>query len=1126
MERLAPAHRPLRSGNGPPDIHGNRRLARHGFAATNRWSLTPGQLSKAEWGWTRWRWLPQPTTMTPYSAIHRLRISKPAGSGINSTFRTWRRSTNPFWKVLSTPRDVGVDATQTKQPECFNDAETYFVPGWARNLATDVNRMETTLDDVVKRLHKTTKDGAGGRPTSSLMFNKWLKSARKVPIPDAETALVPGTRLLPGGTTLGGKPSPSGRPDDPTARTMPMKVAGDQSQEREPRTPSRQTASDPSSFEEHDCTMTKVKSPTHVVLQGMREELASIKQAYQDLYDQILEGDQRAAQTAQASQAAQDNQPSVQPPLEPSRPGLTTPAATVTPNQHQPPSIQPTRYHREKIERLEAEKANFERQFRRQQRIIGRLLNQAKTQNKYKSPVPTGNQNDSSIPNTSADTSGASVLFLRQSTRQANAGVTGIANAAATIGTQPDAGQPGNTLDDKTLEKKLLELLGLSTASAPTQNPNITSADQAQDPKVATASVQAVTDTTTASTYFSTATQTTAAATDSTPVGTTAADQNTSRAVTTSTDANPSGTTAAKTTWTLSTGTDAPTAIPTAAGPKAPPPAAESVIVTTKQQIHAAFRALRIKLWQFSHSAAFQLDGPMSFASDMQKESGEQPFCRPELWDRLTHEQRANRICELIFMWLWRQILRPGVESFGAKAVYDPANPERGFRTLEVEMGLAGGMRCADKGIYAVNTPQLMPQQFATQTEISSPLQRLARAIAPLGERIFRTLSPVIQFEFCRNQQLVQQQIWSICHDAALLKMMFRQVPEKQMKVEVPGAHGDQAVSNKWGGQGYDKLTRVLSFQGWVRVVGMERFPGKRAIVCVPFGALTLVVNGKKVVLERAWIVENDDEKYTSLGIFVPEKPGDKRKSRDETEGADPRAEQGGQEGTLDESAAKRNRQEKPGEKENNGGKENTCEIETTGEGKKPGEKEKAGEKEKCGEKERPKETNQPVIIVSADHGDEDESEISSEHDDLGRDPTWRPSSKPAEASTGNSGQASTGNQTKDNPTQQPASQLTHQPDIPEGGLRGASSPAVSIDSIRDILRIVPAMGSTELAQDAATDDQRKKEKKKRRRQRKERDPNWVPRPSEDDETESSTERNPGPRSRRRSPKEDKNRTV
>ncbi|KAK0736179.1 hypothetical protein B0T21DRAFT_411371 [Apiosordaria backusii] len=863
-------------------------------------------------------------------------------------------------EVLSSPRDDTAYAARNKTPGYLRDDETYFVPGWARNLVGDVNRMETTLDDVVKKLHENAEDAAGGRMTSSEILDRWLKSARKVPIPEADTTLVTGT--------ASGKATSPGRPDTstiPSAATASTKVPNQGIPGREPRTPPRQTWSDPTNFEGSSSTTPKTEPPTHLVLEALRKEIASMKETHERLVHQILEFKRRQPPPAPAPAPPPVSGGSPGTP----QPGPTTPARTTTPGN--PPASHYTRYYRAKIAGLEAQIAACDEHKKQQQRIIDHLLDGAKTQDKDKT--------DATKPPTAGLPQGSSETTVHPN------------NLADT--TQLAISQTGNAAPPTTLEDKLRALLGIQPRSGPTEKPGF-----------ASTSTQTIANYTTAANYASTATQT-------------------------SIIALPSGTTA------LSRKVRSPTG---------------KVLLTAKEQVHRAFRSLRIKLWQFSRSAAFQLDRPMSFETDMQKTSGEQPFCDPQLWDRLTRDQRSHRICELIFVYLWRQILRPGVESFGI----DPLpQTEKGWRTLEAEMGLArGGLSSIFYVMFSpLNAPRLTPH-VTSRSPSPSPLRTLARAIAPVGERIFRTLSPVIQFEFSRNEQIVRQQIWGICHDAALLKMMFRQVPEKQLKVEVPGVWGDQAGRRKWGEQGFDELTNALPLLEWAHLLDRERLPGRRAIVCVPFGALTLVVDGKKVVLEKAWIVGNSDETHAAVWSSVT-KAGEKRKDREEKQGADPKAKQTGTGETPSKATGKRNKQDE------------------------------------LREKEKPKESNQRgVVVIDTDDKEEWMSQSSSEHDDFRKDPTWRLGRKPAELSTATSNPQEPSTPTK--PQEPP--RVTHRSQRPEGSQQG-TRPQPDKESA------APAYGAG---------DKKKKKKKRRKRNSQDDDPNWVPGPDDDeDDTESSTER-------------------
>ncbi|KAK0665226.1 hypothetical protein QBC41DRAFT_283485 [Cercophora samala] len=1082
MEKLAPAYRPLRAEAGTPDIHGNRRLGRYGLGVTNRWGLTPGQLSKAKWGWTRWRWLPHPPPATPYSVSHQLRILKPAGAGIGSSFRTWRRSGNLFMDVLSKPTVPRVYMSRTKEPRY---GDMHLVPGWARNLEGEVQILKDTLGNVINRLSRDTREGAG---ESSTGLHTLSTAARRVPTPAAHTTMGPGTRPSPSTTAS------SQRPVTKTTRTTP-------SDKHEPTTAPDRSRSAPPSWEgEDDGAMPKAEQALQEVLQGMREELTSIKKAYSDLHNKIEKCHRPAA--SGDSMKCPGKCPTNEKPL-----GEATTAEPGTGKTPPPESAT--------VKELKAEKARCERQAKRQQNVIDILFQQITSLNRNISPDRAGSRIETTPrPSNTSDDTGAPTVVLPtpQTASPTNAGLDGTKRSAyqnraeeklrtplpglattpittssrTTTGTSrvptdepditralallsrtlttsgTDASVVGTVPPDQGVEEALAvieEALFAASASAPADE------STAQDPDDTTGTVVTAQDPS-ITRALAVIKQSLLAA------GTGASSENTIPIIT---DPDSSHDTVGTTTATATT---------TSEDLKTPPPATERVIVSAKEQVHAAFCALRTKTRNFSYSAAFQLGSPMSFVSDMQKKAQEQPFCKPQVWDRLNRDQRANRVCQLIFLWLWRQILRPGVESFGVKVAYDPTDPPRG----------------------------LTPLQVASQEESWTPLQKLARAIAPLGEKIFRNLSPVIHFEFARNEHLVRRQIWGICHDAALLKMMFREVAGKQMKIEVPGAHGDKLTENKWMEQGFDELTGALPLREWVRIIDLERSSRKTAFVSVPFGALTMVVDGKKVVLERAWVVGNEDEEYISSGLFVrPRKssdqaegpgPGSDREDADETESAGEKENRGEREN--------RGKTETTDETENGDKIENTNETEDTGTDKtaKPGETKTASEDGKPVAQKQTKEASHPVIpviIISSDSGD---SESESESDDIKKDPTWRPSSKPVEVSTAT---ATSGPVLPKKPTAQSEQ---------------SSSTAVGPDTITDVLRTVtpsnsqttfvphmtstsivpgPRTSSVALAHQADADGQRKK--KKRRRRRRESDPDWIPGQT-DGESESSTEGN------------------
>ncbi|KAK4677692.1 hypothetical protein QC764_301030 [Podospora pseudoanserina] len=1074
MEKLAPVHRPLRKETDTPDIHGNRRLARHGLGAANRWGITPDQLVKADWGWTRWRWLPHPAPVAPYSVSHQLRILKPPKAGISSSFRTWGRSTNSFMDVLSKSREGDANVTQTKNSRYLSHYDTSFVPGWARDLESDVQITRDRFNEVITRLREEKEVGKDGRPTSSRVLNNWLNTARRVQAPGTGNTVVSGTTSS----------------TSPGMRTTPVPGR----QHHQPRTPLDQTDPDPSNPEQYESSTTLVESPNvelplQLVLRAIRNELVLIKDAYQNLNDKFTKYHRLATQGGHQRGQESESEGSTEEPQAPKPPGQalgpTTPTVTSQTDQILPPLAQSMTW---RNKHLELQKAKCEQQAKRQQRVIDYLLDRVKALSREKSP----NEISSILPNNSADTSMTTAASPLQTASQANTGAPG---------TQPLTGQPGGSAAiGKMVEEKMRQFLGIAATTAQAQDANIASTGQVQASHTAPTSVHV--DTAAGSTATSTNTppqgtaaqdpditqalailaqalSTTAiqvpvtgtAPNDTASAGTIAAaqDPNRTRALAiirnalaaTGTGAPPTAT--ATTTQTVSTGADAPThAVVNAAtnteDPKTPPPTTERVIVRGQEQIHALFRSLRLQTRQFSYSAAFQLDSPMLFETDVQKKNREKPFCPPELWERLNRDQRANRICQLIFMWLWRQILRPGVESFGVKPM----------------------------------TAELESSERGSQEEIATPFQRLSRAIAPLGDKIFRTLSPVIQFEFARNEHLVRRRIWKLCHDAALLKMMFREGPGKQMRVEVPGAHGDQTAENKWMERGFDDLTHALPFQHWVRVIDLEKSTGKRTISCVPFGALTMVEDGKKVVLERAWIVGNANE---GSGLFVLQ-----RKSPEEVERTGP--------GTEHEEP----NESDSGETEDRDVTEDACETEHTGDKEMTGETAKLVETETISEGPKPDERQKPtnitqqseVIVISSEDADGDESESESEHDDLIRDPTWRP--------TGSTGQSQSGEHYKrpviqlipqdtilDALRRLPPSTLTATDVPPQPTSTTSTDPVPTTSSAA-----IPWTSSTAPGRDADVDGQNKK--KKRKRPRMESDPDWIPGQT-DGETEPSTRR-------------------
>ncbi|KAK4182832.1 hypothetical protein QBC35DRAFT_478724 [Podospora australis] len=216
----------------------------------------------------------------------------------------------------------------------------------------------------------------------------------------------------------------------------------------------------------------------------------------------------------------------------------------------------------------------------------------------------------------------------------------------------------------------------------------------------------------------------------------------------------------------------------------------------SRNEIRKAFMALRTRLIKFSTSSALHL-GALN-AMDLESQANDM-FCPPAIWNSLTTNQRAYRVMAAVFKGLFRHILRPGVSSLDVK------------------------------------------EKDTTSAQPSKPVRRAAN-------EIWAALKPLIRFIFASNQRQVFREIVSICQEAVQLKIHLEQ--HQGYKIEVPRGVAD------WGEHGWDQVIKCLKAMEWLQIRGMEGDKrASREWVAVPFGALTMTVDGKKFVMEKCWVV-------------------------------------------------------------------------------------------------------------------------------------------------------------------------------------------------------------------------------------------------------------------------------
>ncbi|KAK4459994.1 hypothetical protein QBC42DRAFT_333767 [Cladorrhinum samala] len=245
---------------------------------------------------------------------------------------------------------------------------------------------------------------------------------------------------------------------------------------------------------------------------------------------------------------------------------------------------------------------------------------------------------------------------------------------------------------------------------------------------------------------------------------------------------------------------------------------------SSRPLIRSAFLNLRQALDEFSTSSALQL-GPLPSTSAGLDSS--QALCPPDVWNSLSAQQRSQRVMAKIFEILWDDILRPDLFSFGLEGVKltndsdkTVSQPEKQLRTLE--------KRFLELGV-GTSTLQAWRRSVITT---SAPLRDPTLSLAPIASKIFKALSPVIQFVFARNAEKVKAQMLKICRDAMELKLLLRS-EEGNWKIELHLHSGE--------------------------IKGIE--PGAKELEhrIALFGALTKGDEGKsqgaRTIVDRAWTV-------------------------------------------------------------------------------------------------------------------------------------------------------------------------------------------------------------------------------------------------------------------------------